>query len=72
MKQLLQFFSCLEKKCRLSLHVDPNLPVTDGLKFPNDTSESLGCHWDAEEGPPRKFPRPGGDLVVTTAFVGLL
>ena len=26
-KQLLQIFSCLEKKFKLSLHMDPNLPA---------------------------------------------
>ena len=47
----------------------PNLPAIDELQFPHDTSELLGHHQDAEEELPRKFPRPGGKLVVTAAFV---
>ena len=38
MKQLLQIFSCLERKHELSLHMDPNLPAVDESGFSHDAS----------------------------------
>ena len=70
MKQPLRIFSCLERKCKLTLHVDPNFPAVGESQFLHDTSEFLKCCCDAEEELPRKSPRPRGDPVVTTAFVG--
>ena len=49
--------------------MDPNLPDVDESRFSHDTSDFLECHWDAKEESPRKFPRPRGNPVVTTAFV---
>ena len=49
--------------------MDPNLPAVDELQFLHDASEFLECHQDVEEDLHGKFPRPGGELVVTTAFV---
>ena len=69
MKQPLRIFSCLERRCKLTLCVDPNLPAVNELQFSHDTSEFLECHCDAEEELPGKFPRPRGKSVVTTAFV---
>ena len=69
MKQLLRIFSHLERKCKLTLFVDPNLPDVNESWFLNDTSEFLECHRDAKEELPRKFPRPRGKPVATTAFV---
>ena len=69
MKQLLQIFSHLERKCKLSLCMDHNLPAVNEPQFLHDTSEFLKCHQDAEEELPRKFPRPRGKPAVTTAFV---
>ena len=66
MKQLLRIFSHLERKCELTLHMDPNLPAVDESCFSRDTSDFLECHRDAKEELPRKFPRPRGKPVVTT------
>ena len=49
--------------------MDPDLPDVDESRFLHDTSEFLECHRDAKEELPRKFPRPRGNPVVTTAFV---
>jgi len=69
MRQLLGIFSYLENKYKLSIFMDPNLPIIDESKFPNDTSEFLEYYRDAKEELPTKFPRPRGKSVVTTAFV---
>ena len=57
MKQLLRIFSCLKRKCKLTLFMDPDLPGVDESWFSHDTSEFLECHRDAKEELPRKFPR---------------
>ena len=68
-KQLLQIFSHSERKCELTLHMDPNLPAINESQFSHDTLEFLEHCCDAEEELPRKFPKPRGKLVATTAFV---
>ena len=69
MRQPLQIFSHSERKCKLTLFVDPNLPAFNESQFSHDTSEFLECHRDVEEELPGKFPRPRGKPVVTAAFV---
>ena len=68
-KQLLRIFSHLERKHKLTLLMDPDLPAVKESCFSHDTSEFLEHHRDAEEELPRKFPRPRGESVVTAAFV---
>ena len=69
MKQPSRIFSCLERRCKLTPHMDPNPPAVNESIFSHDTSEFLECHRDAKEELPRKFLRPRGKPVVTTAFV---
>ena len=49
--------------------MDPDLPATDESKFPRDASKFPEHCRDAREELPRKFPRSGGKLAVTAAFV---
>ena len=44
MKQLSRIFSHPERRCKLTLFVDPNLPAVDGSCFLHDTSEFLEHH----------------------------
>ena len=45
-KQLSQLFSHSERKCELTLCMDPNLPVVNESQFLHDTSEFLECKRD--------------------------
>ena len=69
MLQLLRIFGYLEKNYKLSIYMDPRRPNLSGIDFKYDTSEFLEYYRDAEEQLPRKFPRPRGRSVVTTAYV---
>ena len=68
MKQLSRIFSHLERRHKLTPHMDPNLPAVNESIFSHDTSEFLECHQDAKEELPKKFPRLRGEPVATTAF----
>ena len=69
MKELLHIIGYLDKKPKLTLYMDPDMPALDYTIFGNDPSEFKEYYREADEELPHKMPRPRGRSVVTTAFV---
>jgi PAS domain-containing protein len=69
LEQILRIVAFLEKKPKLSLYMNPELPKLDYSIFHTDSSEFKEYYRDAEEELPHRMPEPRGLPVTTTAFV---
>ena len=69
MRQALHMIAFLDKKPKLTLYMDPDLPALDYTLFDTNAEEFKEYYRDAEELMPHKMPMPRGRPVVTTAFV---
>ena len=68
LEQALHIFAYLEKKPKLTLYLDPEVPRIDYADFKARPNEFREYYRDAEEQMPHRMPRPRGNAVVTTAF----
>ena len=69
LEQILRIFGYLKRKPKVSLCMDPALPVIDYALFRTKAEDFKEYYHDAYEELPHDMPRPRGRPVVTTAFV---
>jgi hypothetical protein len=67
--QVMHIFSFLKKKPKLSIYMDPSLPIIEYGDFRTKKEDFAGHYRGAEEPMSDDMPRPRGRPVVTTEFV---
>ena len=69
LEQILRIFGYLKRKPKVSIYMDPALPVIDYSLFRTKAEDFKEYYRDACEELPHDMPKPRGRQVVTTAFV---
>jgi hypothetical protein len=69
MEQIMHIFSFLKNKPKLSIYMDPSLPIIEYGDFRTKKEAFAEYYRGAEEPMPHDMPRPRGRPVVTTEFV---
>jgi hypothetical protein len=69
MEQALRIFGYLNKKPKMTLYMDPGLPIIDYERFNTNAEDFKEIYRDADEVMPHNMPVPRGKGVSITAFV---
>jgi hypothetical protein len=69
LEQILQIFTYLKHKPKITLYFDPSLPRIDMNTFETNTDDFKEQYRDAEDELPPRMPKPRGRNVTITAFV---
>ena len=69
LNELLHIFCYLKKSPKMSIYMDPSLPVIDYGDFKTKPQDFAEYYRDAREQPPHDMPTPRGPNLSITAFV---
>ena len=69
MEQIMHIFGYLKKYPKITIYMDPTLPIIDYGDFNTNPNDFKEYYRDAHDELPMNMPRPRGRSVTTTAFV---